>query len=339
MATAVLEIKKTDAERLLVNLLNKEVPGSEIQAVRILDNDSDRCDCGLIVALQEEFKVIFPRVNPTAVYDKEIEHYFYVFEHQSTSGCTYRCVATFIGGMGPVKAALSTDRLVRSYSPLVVINIGIAGSMDNDLLLGDVVVAEQADDYLYQSKAVSVPNRNGFEFRLNGDPYKTSRALIEHAKNLEFAHEDAVSEWCCDAEATFKSCVEDQHRYKLLIQKVVREKPKLDTGNLASSTVVGAATEFVSWLKNRDRKYLAIEMEAAGVLCATYGMSTETVIIRGISDLADDRKQEMDGIGGGGLRRYAMENAISILLTYMRLGLFPHRNSGTAQLTIPIAVA
>jgi hypothetical protein len=78
-------------------------------------------------------------------------------------------------------------------------------------------------------------------------------------------------------------------------------------------------------------------MEAAGVLCATYGMSTETVIIRGISDLADDRKQGMDRIGGGGLRRYAMENAISILLTNMRLDLFPHRTLGATQLTIPIA--
>jgi nucleoside phosphorylase len=122
----------------------------------------------LIVALQEEFKVIFPRINPKAVYDKEIEHYFYLFDHQSLSGCTYRCVATFIGGMGPVKAALSTDRLVRSYSPLVVVNIGIAVSMDNDLLLGDVIVAEQADDYLYQSKAVSASNGNGFEFKLRG---------------------------------------------------------------------------------------------------------------------------------------------------------------------------
>ena len=152
-------------------------------------------------------------------------------------------------------------------------------------------------------------------------------------------HEDAVSKWCCDADTTFRSCVEDQHRYDLLMRKIAREKPKIHTGNLASSTVVGAAGEFVSWLKTRDRKYLAIEMEAAGVLCATYGMSTETVIIRGISDLADDRKQGMDRIGGGGLRRYAMENAISILLTYMRLGLFPHRTLGTTQLTIPIADA
>jgi nucleoside phosphorylase len=274
MPAVVFEIKKADAERLLVSFLNKEFGSSEIQSVRILENDPHRCDCGLIVALQEEFKVIFPRINARAVYDKEVEHFFYLFDYVSAAGCTYRCVATFIGGMGPVKAALSTDRLVRSYSPLVVINLGIAGSVDSDLLLGDVVVAEQADDYLYQAKAVPATNGNTFEFRLNGDPYKTTRALIEHARNLEFAHEDAVSRWCCDADTTFRVCVEDEHRYDLLKRKVAREKPKIHTGNLASSTVVGAASEFVAWLKTRDRKYLAIEMEAAGVLCATYGMPT-----------------------------------------------------------------
>jgi nucleoside phosphorylase len=193
------------------------------------------------------------------------------------------------------------------------------------LLLGDVIVAEQADDYLYQSKAISVTEGNGFEFKLSGDPYKPMSSWVEHARNLPFAYSPELTKWCCYADELLRCCVADKQRYRLLERQLIRETPKLVTGNLASSTVVGAAAEFVEWLKARDRKYKAIEMEAAGVLAATYGQATETLIIRGISDLADDRKTEMDAISGGGLRRYAMENAVNMLLAYANLGLFPRR--------------
>ena len=40
----------------------------------------------------------------------------------------------------------------------------------------------------------------------------------------------------------------------------------------------------------RDRKYLAVEMEAYAVMLATFRAEREGLVVRGISDLADDRK-------------------------------------------------
>ena len=86
--------------------------------------------------------------------------------------------------------------------------------------------------------------------------------------------------------------------------------------------MVGRTTFFVDWLKNRrDRKYLALEMESAGIMTAAHTRATSTLIIRGISDYCDDRKKELDKIGNGVLRRYAMSNAIALLWTLIDLSL------------------
>jgi hypothetical protein len=49
------------------------------------------------------------------------------------------------------------------------------------------------------------------------------------------------------------------------------------------------------------------------------------MMLRGISDFGDKRKKELDKIGKGGLRRYAMGNAISLLWQLMEAGILPRR--------------
>jgi hypothetical protein len=51
------------------------------------------------------------------------------------------------------------------------------------------------------------------------------------------------------------------------------------------------------------------------VLAAVYSRAdpTRSLILRGISDFGDVRKKKTDAIGAGGLRRYAMRNAVRLL--------------------------
>ena len=81
-----------------------------------------------------------------------MNQYYYLFEWPTQNDLPYRCVGTLIGGMGPPKAALVGGRLIHEFGPETIVNIGIAGSMDNDVSVGDVVVAEQVDDYLSAGK-------------------------------------------------------------------------------------------------------------------------------------------------------------------------------------------
>lgn len=75
---------------------------------------------------------------------------------------------------------------------------------------------------------------------------------------------------------------------------------------------------FIKWLKdNRDRNYLALEMESGGILSAAHTRDVATLVIRGISDYSDIAKAELDQVKGGALRRYAMINATLLLWALM----------------------
>lgn len=344
-AKLTLELSIEEAEEMIKRLL-KEVPRSDalqMEDVEVIikrstiENPagslvgSTPVDIGIVIALDEEFREIFPQIRPSPVFIEEINQYFYVFERNLDNHFKYQCVVTFIGGMGIGKSTLIGDRLISQFKPITVVNIGIAGSMDKDVLVGDVVLAEQADDYLYAAKAIIGDNDQNFDFQLSGDPYKGTPAYIKHAQNLKYAHKQASQDWLIFCEANLKNLVTQSALWGLLHKGLIREQPEILTGNIASGTVVGATDLFVKWLKNRDRKYLALEMEAAGVMGAAYTRSIDTLIIRGISDFSDHRKAEFDSTGSGVLRRYAMNNAIALLWTLMDLKLIRISKTNSKQ--------
>ena len=76
--------------------------------------------------------------DPNLSFNDEINQYYYLFE-KGIGSKPYRCVITFIGGMGTSKAALAGDRLIQQFRPTTIINIGIAASMDRDVSVGDIV--------------------------------------------------------------------------------------------------------------------------------------------------------------------------------------------------------
>lgn len=105
---------------------------------------------------------------------------------------------------------------------------------------------------------------------------------------------------------------DEKTRAKLIAKNMVRPAPRHTVGPIASGPIVGAAETFRDWLLASNRRYAAIEMESGGFLKAVdkYGRGAGAIVIRGISDLSDNRKKELDRIGRGGLRRYAMQNAL-----------------------------
>jgi nucleoside phosphorylase len=107
---------------------------------------------------------------------------------------------------------------------------------------------------------------------------------------------------------------------ELIHEHLISNIPKIHTGHIASGPIVGAADQFVQWLKKRrDRKFLALEMESAGVLNAAHKRAVNSLIIRGISDYSDERKTKLDELGRGALRRYAMNNALALMWVLLDL--------------------
>jgi nucleoside phosphorylase len=312
----IIQQKKTYLLKLIDVVANSaEIVKQDIEVSRRITSFDSPIDIGIVVVLEEEFREVFSQIRykNKPIFNAEINQYYYLFE-RGTRTKLYRCVITFIGGMGTIKAALTGDRLIQQFRPATIINIGIAALMDRDVSVGDIVIAEQVDEYLHSAKAIADTNSVSFQFELSGDPYKSSPDYVTHAKNLEYAHAEPTHHWHSECGDRLAELVEAAERNELLHKHLIREHPRIHVGNIASGPIVGATELFIRWLKqSRDRKYLALEMESAGVMSAAHTRSTPNLVIRGISDYGDVRKEELDQIDDGVLRRYAMNNVITLL--------------------------
>ena len=304
---------KTEFRNTLTQSASEE---NQVKTVEVIKKEGLGIDVGIIVALREEFKELFKQLpSPQALKDEETGITDYLFNWGKAS--TYQCAATFVGDMGPEKAALATERFIKRRQPKTVVMLGIAGGMNKDVKLGDVVVVTTANNYLYRGKAVA--NGESFTFEVGGDTYRCSDNVVREVQDLEFAHPQLYQEWQEEAQKRKEADLNPEP----LQEQWIRKNPQFVTGAIASSSVVGAAQSFTEWLKQSNRNYLAIEMEGAGMLSAVYSHADpkKTLILRGVSDFADERKQELDGIGTGEIRRYAMNNAISLLWKLIEAGI------------------
>jgi len=283
-----------------------------------------RLDVGIVIALEEEFQELAPQIRTRPYYNSDIKQYYYLFERKGANETVapYRCVVTFMGTMGPTDAGITGDRLIAQFNPTLIVSIGIAGSMDKDVLVGNVVVADQTDEYLASSKATATKDKQDWDVQFSGNPYKSDPAYVAHATNLKYANQDATRNWQRAGKEKLQEWIGLDSSNELVHEHLIGDVPEIHTGHIASGPIVGAANQFVQWLKEKhDRKLLALEMESVGVLNAAHKRAVSSLIIRGISDYSDERKSKVDEIGAGALRRYAMNNALRLLWVLMDLQL------------------
>lgn len=280
---------------------------------------------GVVIALAEEFGEFYRAFASPPQSEPYDGFTFYRFDYKSADGrVTYRIHTAFIGAMGNDKCALLTDRLINRYGADLVVMLGIAGGMHRDVKLGDVVVAAQVDKFIDSGKAVG---GGPFRIAFGGEAYRATEALLNTLRNFEFASSDLFVTWQKGCAERLAREVDASAQAQLRSANVLGTVARLHEVHLAASPVVAASKEFVDWLHTRDRNLKAIDMESGGLMLAAHSQSepTRTLVLRGISDLADERKQKMDEIGQGGLRRCAMQNATALLLTLLSAGAFAGR--------------
>lgn len=237
-------------------------------------------DVGIVIALREEMTYFAAElgVDLRPSTDSETGDIYYRFEVPSAGGLA-ACVAVVTGDMGPTHSALQTGKLLALFRPRIIVSIGIAGALASDLELGDVVVATTVDHYIESAKAGDVAGSVDLHFA--GEVYRCNRLLINAARNLSYTHPGLVSKWAEHAASTLPNGT---------------RPPTVHDGPIASAPVVVASLTFTASLVRRNRKYLAVEMESAGILAAVEetGATTRALVIRGISDRADPAKSTLD---------------------------------------------
>jgi adenosylhomocysteine nucleosidase len=186
-----------------------------------------------------------------------------VFEVGVLAGHPDRQVALAVIGQGNASAASITERAINEFEPAAVMFIGIAGGLRDWLELGDVVVATRV--YGYHG---GTSEDNGFRARPRA--WDASHRLEQVARLV-----DSADTW----------------------RSTTGTDSSVHFGPIAAGEVLLNSTrsELATLLHEHYNDAIAIEMESAGVANASHlNLATPTITIRGISDLANGRKELTD---------------------------------------------
>jgi tetratricopeptide (TPR) repeat protein/nucleoside phosphorylase len=244
------------------------------------------CEIVILTALPVEFQAVMAYLQET----QEIVH---------PRGTIYR-VGSFVGAHGPLRvavaqigmggksAAIETERAIHFFRPNLSLFVGIAGGL-KDVQLGDVVAATKV--YAYES------GKAGRTFEPRPEVWRASYPLEQRARQ-----EVSDEAW--------------QTRLKSVLPDSV---PRAHIGALAAGEKVLASTQSAVYahIKATYGDALAIEMEGHGFLEAIHvNHDMHGLVIRGISDLIDD-KVSADA-GGSQIRaaHHAAAFAFQVLTTF-----------------------
>jgi nucleoside phosphorylase len=279
-------------------------------------------------------------------------------------------VAVVLSQMGNANAAQKTERVLSMIDPPgpdLVALVGIAGRLDDDLGLSDVVIGTEVTNYEIRSKLAEDSSEKPDEEETQGSDTDSSddeqEAVEEHTvvdteTPLSFVdwkpggRTYSVASEVFEAVARFRNETTEyrtwQEETTEQVLSWVPEKnlpPALGTADqdedgqltddqfdtpiqavnepLASGSFVITSEEFTEILAEQNRNFAAVEMEAAGVLLAVQRTTgVNGIVIRGISDLADDGKGNLDNMGseGGLWRRCATYAAANYFVHFLTVG-------------------
>lgn len=155
-------------------------------------------------------------------------------------------------GIGKVNAAICTQILIDKFGVSAIINTGIAGSLNNDINIGDIVLS--ADTLQHDMDATAFGYDLSVIPRMENSVFKGDEELIKLAKET------------CEKNLT---------------------GVKVFTGRVVSGDQFISDKEKKNWLVD-NFKGDCTEMEGAAIAHAAYLNNVPFLIIRAISDKADD---------------------------------------------------
>jgi nucleoside phosphorylase len=234
----------------------------------------------IITALSSEYAGV--RHHLSNVREEELPHGMVAEVGEFRGPSTSWSVWLIEAGMGNENAALETDRAVAHVRPEVVLFVGIAGGR-KDVEIGDVVVASKI--YGYES------GKDEDTFRPRPDAPEPTYRILQRARAVA-----RQGDW----------------RERLLLGDGQRAPEVRIKPIAAGEKVVGSRKSAVA--KLLDEHYndtAAVDMEGHGFLRAMHARAgSEALVVRGVSDLFDD-KAATDAAGGQAL---AVKNAAAFAI-------------------------
>lgn len=173
---------------------------------------------------------------------------------------------------GKVAAATTVTTLILQFGITQLVFTGVAGAINNSLNIGDIVVAKR----LVQHDMDARPLLPLFEIPLLQKTYfETSKPLRNQAK------------------AAVEEMIDREHLQQITPPSILKRfgilKPIVYVGDVASGDHFFSSLEAKTKLAKLLPETLCVEMEGAAVAQVCYEYDIPFVVIRTISDTADDR--------------------------------------------------
>jgi adenosylhomocysteine nucleosidase len=224
-------------------------------------------------------------------------------------------VALTVTGEGNVAAAVLTERAIATFQPQALLCAGIAGGIKDDVALGDIVVATKT--YAFHSGR---EHHDGFLARPRA--WHASHELEQLAR-----HVARTGSW-----TRLIPFHQGDRGPALSRPSAVHFKP-LISGEVVMTTT---STSLAARLHGNYDDAAAVEMESAGIAQAAHlNRSLPVLIVRGISDMADERKHATDAAGWqyvAAERAAAFTVSVAALAMRGRTGVYPSRNRSAIDL-------
>ncbi|NFR87200.1 MULTISPECIES: 5'-methylthioadenosine/adenosylhomocysteine nucleosidase [unclassified Clostridium] len=160
-------------------------------------------------------------------------------------------VVAVVCGIGKVNSAVCTQILISEYNVDKIVNVGVAGGIGKDIYPGDIVVAENLVQHDMDTSAFG--DKIGQIPRLDTFDFKCDKDMVAAAK---------------------KSCEEISELNSF-------------TGRIVSGDQFVANLEKIQWLE-KEFGAISCEMEGASIAQVCYLNSIPFVVIRSISDNANN---------------------------------------------------
>ncbi|MBN2788279.1 MAG: 5'-methylthioadenosine/adenosylhomocysteine nucleosidase [Paludibacteraceae bacterium] len=172
---------------------------------------------------------------------------------------------------GKVAASTTVTQLIVEFGVDCVIFSGIAGALSSQLAIGDVVIGHK----LYQHDMDASPMMPRFEIPLIGKSYfETDKVLIETAKQ------------------SVVNLLKHETAFVQKLQDFGVKKPKVTVGDIASGDKFVHCKQEKEAIIQALPTVFCVEMEGAAVAQVCYDFDVSFLVIRIISDTADDTAVE-----------------------------------------------
>lgn len=291
-----------------------------------------KCDVLLLVILNEEwqtFLTVFPEAT-SGFTTHELEGLHIGSTEFDCAG--YRVVAATLNPIsseektqGKVPAAVLTAVMLSKYEPSTLVNIGIACRINkSDCKLGEVVVATNLQD-VTGNCSVEGDSKNGGmpKFRSGKPSIPCDKEIRKRLIRLKETHSTDYEQW------NAKSIAELKALGVLYSEEFARE------GVIATGDPLAKSEVFHEIVKDNLRTTLAYEMEAYSI-AETAGLMHKNpglLVLKGLSDDGDGKKNQLENYTGGKLRTVASENALRLFRLSMEAGIFPSLRPTTTTKT------